>query len=50
MAGMVCPFFGASIPKSTGGSIISSIMIEIGVVGILIPKGTLQRRSHKYSS
>ena len=50
MAGMVCPFFGAGTLESAGDSIISSIMTEVGGAGVLIPRGTLQRHSCKYSS
>ena len=50
MAGMVYPFFGAGTLESTGDSIISSIMTKVKGTGILILRGTLQRRSYKYSS
>jgi len=36
MASMVCPFFGAGNHESTGDSIISLIMTEVGGAGILI--------------
>ena len=47
---MVCSFFRAGNPESTGNSIISLITTEVWGTGILIPGGTLQRRSCKYSS
>ena len=33
MAGMACPFFGASALESTGDSIISLITTEVGEAG-----------------
>ena len=45
MVGRICSFFEASTPKSTGGSIISSMTTEVRRVG-----GILHRRSHKYLS
>ena len=45
MAGMVCPFSGAGTLESTGDSIISSIMTEVGGAG-----GILHKLSCKYSS
>ena len=50
MAGMVCPFFGASNLETSGDSIISLIMTKVGEASILILGGTLQRHSRKYSS
>ena len=47
MAGMACPFFGASTPKSVDDSTISSIMTVVGGASVLIPGGNLQRHSHK---
>ena len=45
MASMACPFFRAGALESTGDSIISSMMTEVGGV-----EGILHRRSRKYSS
>jgi len=50
LADVVCSFFGAGTPESTRDSIISSIMIEVGEAGVLIPGRTLQRGSRKYLS
>lgn len=50
MVGIICSFFGVGSLESTGDSIISLIMTEVGGVGVLIPRGILQRRSCKFSS
>ena len=50
MAGMVCSFFGVSALKSIGDSIISLITIEVRGANVLIPGGTIQNCSCKYSS
>ena len=43
IVGMVCSFFEAGTPESTGNSVVSSITIEVRGVGVLILGGTLQR-------
>ena len=45
MAGMACPFIGASTPESIGNSVISSITTEVSGA-----EGILHKRSCKYSS
>ena len=45
MAGMACPFIGASASKSIGDSVISSITTKVGGAG-----GILHKHSCKYSS
>ena len=50
MSSMVCSFFRASTLESMGDSITSSITNEVEGASILIPRGTLQRRSCNYSS